>query len=519
MEKINTHDVSLSSSSVSWQDRTTKITQYKYVDGTKHYLTITVDPTDEISWSSDKLYKTTKTIYGNGDTEKSKVYVAPTISGGAYTSGGILSDASTSQITKTFGDGSTSITNGGSVLPFYQNNLVSLGIKDPNAHVYGDGSENRAYNLTWGTQDVFGDEFSSWWGNGVYAYNTWLYDHGFYNWKALSIGGSSIYGPGGIFSGYGYPQLEPVSDDVKAAWADGWTGYGKNITILDFFKQEKSHGPIVTAIAAQIAPGSDINWMDYPIAHERISYGQNTLYYTNMKNPVYRGQSFYNIGTNSSAGRPSNNGYSPSAINLSLGSNDLSAGQLLVAQGFANFLKDQYNVCETGNNSCLAPLSFGNSVIVKAAGNNSVNLMNYALNYTLLNDSTLKKRTLIVGALKGNTIADYSNVPGNNKTAQDRFIMENGDTNFVSGYHSYDGADLSNKNIYAGTSFAAPRISGYVALLRHKFSGLSANHTANILLDTAGYDDLQCNPNCDKSIYGQGKANLGKAMSPIGNLR
>ena len=397
--------------------------------------------------------------------------------------------------------------------------MVSLGITDPNAYVYGDGSENRAYALAWGTQDLLGDDFSSWWGNGVYAYNTWLNGHGFYNWKALNIGGSYIYGPGGIFSGYGYPQLEPVSDDVKAAWADGWTGYGKNITILDFFEQDRSHGPIVTAIAAQIAPGSDINWMDYPAAHNRITAGYDTVYYTNMKNPVYRGQSFYNIGTNSSAGRSSNSGYSPSAINLSLGSEDLSAGQLLVANGFANFLKDQYNVCETGNNSCLAPLSFGESVIVKAAGNDSANLMNYALNYTLLNDSTLNKRTLIVGALKGNTIADYSNVPGNNTTAQDKFIMENGDTNFVYGYHSYDSADLSNKNIYAGTSFAAPRISGYVALLRHKFWGLSANHTANILLDTAGYDDLQCNPNCDKSVYGQEKANLGKAMSPIGNLR
>jgi subtilisin family serine protease len=164
-------------------------------------------------------------------------------------------------------------------------------------------------------------------------------------------------------------------------------------------------------------------------------------------------------------------------------------------------------------------LSFSNSVIVKAAGNDGDNLMNYALNYTLLKDSVLKKRTLIVGALKGNTIAYYSNVPGNNRTAQKRFIMENGDTNFVYGYHDYDGADLSDKNVQQGTSFAAPRISGYVALLRHKFSGLSANHSANILLDTAGYDDLQCNPNCDKSVYGQGKANLGKAMSPIGNLR
>ena len=97
--------------------------------------------------------------------------------------------------------------------------------------------------------------------------------------------------------------------------------------------------------------------------------------------------------------------------------------------------------------------------------------------------------------------------------------MENGDTNFLVGNHSYDSADLSNKNVERGTSYAAPRISGYVALLRHKFSGLNAVNTASILLDTAGYEDLYCNPNCDKSIYGQGKANLGKAMSPIGNLR
>ena len=73
-----------------------------------------------------------------------------------------------------------------------------------------------------------------------------------------------------------------------------------------------------------------------------------------------------------------------------------------------------------------------------------------------------------------------------------------------------------------GTSFAAPRIAGYVAIVRSKFPNLNASQTASIMLDTARYDTLACSKSaqgCDKAIYGKGEASLSRALAPVGKLR
>jgi subtilisin family serine protease len=73
-----------------------------------------------------------------------------------------------------------------------------------------------------------------------------------------------------------------------------------------------------------------------------------------------------------------------------------------------------------------------------------------------------------------------------------------------------------------GTSYAAPRVAGYVAIVRSKFPNLSATNTASILLDTARYDTLECSKNggvCDPKIYGKGEASLSRALAPVGKLK
>ena len=77
-------------------------------------------------------------------------------------------------------------------------------------------------------------------------------------------------------------------------------------------------------------------------------------------------------------------------------------------------------------------------------------------------------------------------------------------------------------DLYQGTSFAAPRVAGYVAMLRSKFPNLNATQSASIMLDTASYDTLRCHQQtggCDPKIYGRGEANLSRALAPVGRIR
>ncbi|MGB1464047.1 MAG: S8 family serine peptidase, partial [Parvibaculales bacterium] len=66
----------------------------------------------------------------------------------------------------------------------------------------------------------------------------------------------------------------------------------------------------------------------------------------------------------------------------------------------------------------------------------------------------------------------------------------------------------------AGTSFAAPRVSGAAALIRHKFPGLDGFQLKQLLLSTA--QDIG-EPGIDP-IFGHGKLDLSNALSPQGQL-
>ncbi|MFL6768636.1 MAG: S8 family peptidase [Sphingomicrobium sp.] len=66
--------------------------------------------------------------------------------------------------------------------------------------------------------------------------------------------------------------------------------------------------------------------------------------------------------------------------------------------------------------------------------------------------------------------------------------------------------------LYSGTSFAAPIITGAVALMAQAFPNLTARDIVDILFRTA--DDLGAAG--DDAIFGQGRLNIGRAFQPVG---
>ena len=65
-----------------------------------------------------------------------------------------------------------------------------------------------------------------------------------------------------------------------------------------------------------------------------------------------------------------------------------------------------------------------------------------------------------------------------------------------------------------GTSFAAPRVTGAAALVRHKFPNLNGRDLKQVLLRSA--DDIGA-PGVDE-VFGYGRLNVMGALSPINGL-
>jgi subtilisin family serine protease len=70
----------------------------------------------------------------------------------------------------------------------------------------------------------------------------------------------------------------------------------------------------------------------------------------------------------------------------------------------------------------------------------------------------------------------------------------------------------SNQTGLAGTSFAAPIVAGYAAIIGNKFPSATPTQVTNQLLTTARKDTLL---NFNATTYGRGEANLTRALAPI----
>jgi hypothetical protein len=441
------------------------------------------------SWASDHVTKTTSYSYANGGSNSVVETVSPTISipvlttaaySSNWTSSGSVTPPTVSAKNTVYGDGYTSaIENGTLAKPFTQTTLSALSITDPSKYVT---SSTTTYNLTWGTPDKTGPTYAALFPNT----STHLTSN-------IGYVGRTVSGQGGITG----PTLVQPSSDVLAAWNAGWTGSGKNVLTIDSYSSigtcttaSTCHGITTMMISDLVAPGASKFALDWSLATTAKTISGTTL------------------------GTPTN----MNAINMSYGTNQAGTTAAI------NFL--------TGATS-IANLTVTGAVLTKAAGNDyGQDTYSYVAGGDyfvkgLVDNSSTVTRLLIVGALNKNgttsspaTIASYSNHAGTTAAAQNRFIVANGNAPYANGGVAINGSSIVGYNGgNVGTSYAAPVVAGYAAIVMQKFPNLNAANTSNIILDTARTDTLSCTPNCDPAIYGKGEASLSRALAPVGRLR
>jgi subtilisin family serine protease len=153
----------------------------------------------------------------------------------------------------------------------------------------------------------------------------------------------------------------------------------------------------------------------------------------------------------------------------------------------------------------------GAAVVVKAAGNEQIAVgttFEGKIDY-LSRDLIGKPTAIFVGALDRHgtpanraSIASYSNFAGTDPRVQEQFLM----VGVMGGLLAESGTNLQ------GTSFAAPQVSSYAAILGSKFTGATAQNITDQLLDTARTDTIR---GYDITLHGQGEASLSRALAPI----
>jgi hypothetical protein len=260
-----------------------------------------------------------------------------------------------------------------------------------------------------------------------------------------------------------------MSTDVSTAWAKGFKGQGVSISIVDDFTYDPFSGNLTGRT-------------------ERKTHGQWTAQQAGLIAPratVYR-RSFYNEFTD----LPLRSGLN--VINLSYG---ISAAPEYGGIDYEALEDSIINYAQTSQ-----------AVVVKAAGNESVRIggvdgygeIDY-LNVDLIGADS----AIFVGALNRNgttkskaSLASYSNRAGSNTTVQNQFLVV--------------GVNESQMKM-AGTSFAAPIVAGYAAILGSKFTSATPDQIADQLLSTARRDTIS---NYRASVHGRGEASIQRALAP-----
>jgi hypothetical protein len=410
----------------------------------------------------------------------------------------------------TYGDGHTvTVEDGSSPLPFLQTTLSAQSITDPNKFV---SSSTATYDLRWGTPDKDGPSYSAIFSDGAVDYVVAS--------SALNFWGGAVTGQcsGGPANGYclnGAVIAAPYPE-VLEAWRNGWTGKGVNVMIEDGLFV--AHGVTTAMLAQRYALGSTFYGVD-------ISTGSALGVY-NLDGTVNPRSSQINLGV----------------VNASYGANlpaiigrsgPWTAGELsnaaIAYSSAASAVINRYTGVSGWSN-----VSYLDAVIVKAAGNDAasgVTADKEPLVKALAANSNINPRLLVVGALTGfgsveqpSAIASYSNTAGTDSVVRDRFVVASGNTPFADGWIALNGNPINGTTIGldgqpldgVGTSYAAPRVAGYVAILRQKFANLDASSSASIILDTARTDTIS---NYNSNVHGKGEASLSRALAPVGRLR
>lgn len=292
----------------------------------------------------------------------------------------------------------------------------------------------------------------------------------YHNWMHQDVGLAHFLGHTGALS-----HLIIVDDHVTDSGISG---------NLDGKTYDQGHGFFTSLEARLVAPGA---------SHDDVHWN-----YNGVVTDYFRNKTEHNVALN--------------VINMSYGQ--------YASAGFDPYYFDLGSLSD----SIVSEAHAGTAVFVKAAGNTSggtvdgtarlrlgsprpVTVQDY-LNLQLIG----AEGALFVGALDGNgtaeapaSIASYSTIAGGNELVQNMFLVAGVDSGAMGGL--------------AGTSFAAPIVSGYAAIIGDKFetnlSGV-ANPGALVvdqLLATARKDTIL---NYSASVHGMGEADLSRALAPKG---
>jgi subtilisin family serine protease len=193
------------------------------------------------------------------------------------------------------------------------------------------------------------------------------------------------------------------------------------------------------------------------------------------------------------------------SLNLSLGSTDSAFVSGTFQTSLLNLLnKDVTVVVAAGNEglNCLPDIN-GNingqcSFPAAAPWVNSASTNSYLHN---------NGGWIVVGSVdSNNNISSFSNKAGVSKS---NYIVAPGE-NIIAASNTVNNGYM----IGSGTSFAAPIVSGAIALMAQKWPYLTGRQYSQILFDTA--TDLGT-PGID-DVYGNGLLNLTKAFEPVGTI-
>tara|TARA_B110000503_G_scaffold70057_1_gene109073 strand:+ start:79 stop:1224 length:1146 start_codon:yes stop_codon:yes gene_type:complete len=299
---------------------------------------------------------------------------------------------------------------------------------------------------------------------------------------------SSVSAASATLNGSGDP-IATVDTNASTAWSSGWTGKNVSIGVADGFNSNgrvDSHGDWVSVVISSVAPEANLSLRDI-LNNSTLAglIGDVDAAYTYFENNGIR-------IINNSWG-----------IERSIRNSDGSYSSNLRSDfdSTVNNLVAAYNP-----NSGTA----GQGLYIYAAGNGAqycgstavadCNL--YAAVTKGIRDSgysTAGSRLIWVGSLSDgvDTIASYSYGAGDLKYD---FIV------------AHD--DILASGDAAGTSFAAPRVSGAAALVKQKFPNLNSSQIKQVLLQTA--TDIGA-PGVD-DVYGYGKLNVVGSLSPQGTV-
>jgi len=505
-----------------------------YTDGSQSTTDVTgfsqgglaIDPNDHVTVTGnfDLILNGKETLVGA--IVEPSISTAPILTKENYpsdwTTTGAVTKPNVSQANGKYFDGVAYVADGSATAPFRQGTLTPYGpsdkataINDPNAFV--KAPKTGVYDLRWGTPDPKGPLYAS-----------YFKDNNSYTLPASK----KVFDA--VLSGSGYQcqsvaanqnncgaMLPAPSPEVIDAWNKGWTGKGQNILIWDDINNSpiSAHPATVETIAERYAWGSNFFGMTYKVTSPNV---------LNLDGSISNSTSKISINViNMSYGADLDDYFSKNPNYVPFSETGLIAARNAYQFNYTSRAIFLTNTNYQGPQNGTGGFDFSGAVLVKAAGNDSIDAQYEPLTYWLTRNSNDLSRLLIVGALTDIglptarvSLASYSNTAGSDPTVQSRFLVESGRSVFSSSLNNfYNGQPLTSGE---GTSYAAPRVAGYVAIVRQKFENLTAANTADIMLATARYDTLSCynTPSgCDKAIYGQGEASLSRALAPVGYLR